>query len=97
MLTTFVLPMLLACNMHAPTTADIQAASSSNLLKWAAEKNVILIAAPDHGDDPNDERHMDGLPSWDQRNKHKPSSDPYNGSTSNNKWEPNRPYGDDPW
>lgn len=99
MLTTIVLPMLVSCSLQAPTIADIQSAKEvTNIFKWAAANQVILVAGgrrsapgPDHGDDPNDEQHQD-IPAWNERNKHRPSGDPYNGSTDNNKGAPFTPY-----
>lgn len=94
MLTSFVLPMIIACHAHAPSIAELQTASSSNLLKWAAEKNVILVAGgkrqapgPIH-----DENHDYGLPANQHAGDGYPSDDPYNGSTDNNKDHPNKPY-----
>ncbi len=100
MLTTVVLPLLVAVNVQSPSLAEIQNAKAvTDLFKMAqGEQRLELIAGggrrapgPDHGDDPNDETHQD-IPAYNQRNAHKPSSDPYNGSTDNNKWEPNKPY-----
>jgi hypothetical protein len=47
---------------------------------------------PDHGDDPQDEVHDGDLPANQHKHDGYPSKDPYNGSTSNDRNNPYKPY-----
>lgn len=96
MLTAIILPMIVTCNLQAPSPSDLQQAKEvTNIFKWAAEKQVILIAGgkrrapgPDHGDDPNDETHDSGLPANKEAGNGYPSSDPYDDTLPNRR----KPY-----
>ncbi len=92
--------MALALHAQLPTQHELQVAKSSiNVLQWAAMHKTEFIAAgrrkspgPDHGGDPNDEKHDPGLPGNAHAGDGYPSDDPYNDSTDNNKNHPNKPY-----
>lgn len=45
-----------------------------------------------HGDDPNDEVHDQDLPANQDQRKYSARKDPYNGTTSNDRNHPYRPY-----
>jgi hypothetical protein len=98
MLTTAVLPLLVALSSQAPVEHDMLNVSSDNFLKWAAGHRTEIIAkprqgpGPDHGGDPNDETHDYGLPANAHAGDGYPSDDPYNDTTPNNKNKPYKPY-----
>ncbi|MBX9688247.1 MAG: hypothetical protein K2X27_16180 [Candidatus Obscuribacterales bacterium] len=102
MLATFIFSTLIASasnlpSPQIPTVSELKETRQvTNIFKWAAEKQVILIAgrqwlAPEHGDDPHDEQHQD-IPAYNERNAHRPPSDPYAGTTPNDRNDPFRPY-----
>lgn len=95
MLNNVIMPLIIAGSLQAPSPAEIQAAQPVfNLVKWAAAKQVILVAGarrapgPDHGGDPNDETHDGGLPANKEAGNGFPSSDPYNDEIPNGR----KPY-----
>jgi hypothetical protein len=93
-----VLPLLIALNAQVPCPHDLQTTKSVGVLKWASEHRTEVLArprkgpGPDHGADPDDERHDYGLPSNQHAGDGYPSDDPYNNSTPNNRNSPNKPY-----
>ena len=98
MLSTVVLPLLIAINAQVPALHELQATKADNFLKWATLHRTEVLAkpykgpGPIHGDDPNDEKHDGKLPSNDHAGDGYPSDDPYNGTTPNNKDHPYKPY-----
>jgi hypothetical protein len=49
MLTTALLPLLIAVNAQMPTQHDLDAAKSVNFIKWAAEHRTEVIAPAQSG------------------------------------------------
>lgn len=93
MLTSILLPVLFVSNLNAGFSDEIKTAESPNLLKKSAERGLVLLAKGREAPGPiHDENHDGDLPA----NKHKgdgyPSTDPYDGSTDNNRGNPNKPY-----
>lgn len=88
-----MLPFMVAFITQSPVAVDLQAPAPVDLIKWASEKQVILIAQKyggsdphgddPHGEDPNDEQHDRGLPANKEQKAHKAPKDVYGGEVPN--------------
>ena len=81
MLNAIVLPLVFG--LHTGATILEYRTISQEPLIYIAKKHKG--EGPDHGDDPNDEQHDDGIPARGHRNDHRPPSDPYAGTIPNDK------------
>lgn len=93
MITTVLMPLIVSCNLNASAPQALVCTQNTG-----SGSTYALIAGrrqgpgPDHGGDPNDETHDGGLPSNAHAGDGYPSDDPYDGTTTHNKYRPNKPY-----